>query len=206
TITLDSINAFSTWTLGNEVEPLPVNLLWYTAKRHQQHALLEWKTASEKENAGFILDVSKNGKDFTYLGKVEVKNANNISGAAYSFVDERGSKFGVQYYRLTQIDENGSKEILGTRAVKFDDATLDFSVYPNPFTDNLTLLVQTPAAANLVITITNSVGKLMYSREAHVEKGNNRTDFTVGKHLPAGSYFLRLESEGNVYNKLLIKQ
>lgn len=87
TVVLENINSFSIWTLGSEATPLPVHLLWYTAKRHQQHALQEWKTASEKNKAGFEIEVSKNGKDFIYLGKVEVTSINNYLGNTYSYLD-----------------------------------------------------------------------------------------------------------------------
>lgn len=112
----------------------------------------------------------------------------------------------MRYYPLTQADDDGRKEEMGIRAVKFDEATLDFAVYPNPLSDQLKVQILSGAVSQIKVQISNAVGQEVLKQEVELTKGNNTLDFSIGKHLPAGSYYLRMETEGSVYNKLLIKQ
>ena len=63
---------------------------------------------------------------------------------------------------------------------------LDFSFFPNPAHDKLTVTL--PSTENLEITLTNAVGQTIRK-----ETGTNETDVSG---LPAGLYFLRVEQNG----------
>ena len=56
TVTLAGIDGFSRWTLGGSGDQsLPVTLLSFSAANSHNGVILEWETASEIDNRGFIL-------------------------------------------------------------------------------------------------------------------------------------------------------
>ncbi|MDX5348673.1 MAG: proprotein convertase P-domain-containing protein [Hymenobacteraceae bacterium] len=63
TIQLTNVSGFSLWTLGDRFNPLPVELVYFTAQQHQENVVLKWATASELNNVGFAIEFSENGSE-----------------------------------------------------------------------------------------------------------------------------------------------
>ena len=68
TVARNNIAAFSIWTLGNGVNPLPVELLAFTAERQGADAQLNWSTASELNSDRFEVESSVDGNRFALIG------------------------------------------------------------------------------------------------------------------------------------------
>ena len=85
---------------------MPVELTNFVVKPATQHINLAWSTASEKDNAFFAVERSRNAVDFTVIGQVK---GNGTTSAAhdYSFTDNDVTTEGVYYYRLKQVDNDG---------------------------------------------------------------------------------------------------
>lgn len=97
---------------NRNLSPLPVTLLYFEVKRNFETSTgttLEWKTASEKNNAYFAVEKSLDGKTFTEAGRVIGKNA--ATGALYSFEDKNPAS--RAYYRLKQVDFDGTTTYSG---------------------------------------------------------------------------------------------
>ncbi len=72
------------------------------------------------------------------------------------------------------------------------------SAYPNPFVDGLSISVQTKTAAPLTTTVYNMKGQKIYTTTNALPAGDHKlqwsgVDFS-GKQVPAGVYFIRVES------------
>jgi N-acetylneuraminic acid mutarotase len=112
---------------------LPVTLIdfsgEYTGVRDE--TLLNWRTASEQENSHFEVYRSRDGESFAYLG--EVKGAGTTTSVqTYSFMDYH-SEPGVNYYRLDQVDINGSRKASETIAVvRGALSSHQLHAWPNP--------------------------------------------------------------------------
>ncbi|MBK7966697.1 MAG: T9SS type A sorting domain-containing protein [Bacteroidetes bacterium] len=77
----------------------------------------------------------------------------------------------------------------------------DFSVYPNPFTDLITVQ-NSSIAQNINVEIVNMVGQVVYK-----EQKNNLVNATIDtKSLAKGVYFIRFISNEGIATKKLIKQ
>lgn len=84
-----------------------VSWLNFTAKIQDTiHALLNWQTANETNNKGFIIQHSINNVTYDSIGFVPAGSPN---GATYSFLDSFPKPF-ANYYRLKQIDGSGNVE------------------------------------------------------------------------------------------------
>src|SRR5690606_29109334 len=113
---------------------IPVELSLFTATFKNKSVYLNWVTSSELNSRGFEIERSTNKKDFRLVGFKE-GNGTTTEEHSYSFVDDL---FGVNsyklYYRLKQIDFNGSFEY--SDIVEVEMTPTEFSLsqnYPNPF-------------------------------------------------------------------------
>ncbi|MDF1697114.1 MAG: T9SS type A sorting domain-containing protein [Saprospiraceae bacterium] len=111
---------------------LPVTFGDFTVIKSTEGILLEWNTFSEINNEKFVIQRSADGKEFSSIG--EVKGAgDSVKEEQYMFVDSDPLR-GTFYYRLQQVDRDGTYAYSDTRSIKVDHAS-QLSVYPNPSQD-----------------------------------------------------------------------
>lgn len=137
-------------------EALPVQLISYTAKAVENRSFIEWSTATETNNRMFVISRSSDGINFKEKGRVNAAG-NSSNPVYYTYSDEQPLP-GKNYYKLTQVDADGTKKILGVREVRFDKKA-DVRVYPNPSTGNVTASF-TPSLYRHII-VTDVAGKIL---------------------------------------------
>lgn len=71
------------------------------------------------------------------------------------------------------------------------DSSLSFSCYPNPFTDGVTLFVNSAESKNSKVQVFNILGQEVYSRAVSLHAGCN--EIKVDVSLPSGLYFLEMD-------------
>lgn len=182
-------------TLGDITNPLPVTLVSFSATRSGENAKLVWVTASEINNRGFEAQVSTDGKAFRTLGFVASQSSNSTTKLDYTYTDTEAGKTGVRYYRLHQIDIDGTDSYSPVRAVSFDGATLatELSIYPNPVTgDDTRLLIQTAEVGNAHLRITDLVGRIITDQTIATANGSTETKLTELTNAKAGTYLAQL--------------
>ncbi|MDO7875264.1 T9SS type A sorting domain-containing protein [Hymenobacter sp. ASUV-10] len=197
-LTQNIIKSFATFTIGENETPLPVEFTYFTAVRERTGALLNWGTAMEKNNAGFEVQVSLDGREFRTLTMVNSKNPNSSSATHYSYTDATATS-GIRYYRLRQVDTNGAFAYTPVRVVDFggkSDAVVSStsSVFPNPFRDGdqLSVNVQSGVAGNAVIQVTDAMGREITRQKAEVSVGSSTMQLPSLDNKPAGVYIVRL--------------
>ena len=114
---------------------LPVDLIDFIGYSEKETIVLEWATASEKDNDRFELFKSTDGVNFSLLTTV-AGAGNSKQMQSYSFTD-RVPLSGMNYYRLVQHDYDGKFEVLKLISVQFSDfVESKLKIYPNPTTDS----------------------------------------------------------------------
>ncbi|WKN32569.1 T9SS type A sorting domain-containing protein [Porifericola rhodea] len=127
--------------LYNPLSPLPVDLVSFEAYWDSKVVMLEWETASEKNNDYFEVERSDNGYQYTAVGKVKGKGTTDEL-STYSYADEVSSN-GEYFYRLKQVDFDGAISYSLIRYVKVElSTTTKVDVYPNPTTDYCNVVVE----------------------------------------------------------------
>jgi hypothetical protein len=91
---------------------VPVELQYFTADKKQDHVLLQWATATERNTSHFELEKSANGKNFTPLSIQTAKGSNSY----YTLIDKQPLD-GINYYRLLTHDFNGTEAYSKTVSV-----------------------------------------------------------------------------------------
>ena len=119
---------------------LPVNLSAFNAVARNQKVYLTWSTVSEINNDYFQIERSEDGKRFSAIAKVNGKG-NSSSVQKYSFIDGASFSTGeTLYYRIKQVDKDGSAQYSKPIPVKLTDlSTPVISIYPNPATNDVTI-------------------------------------------------------------------
>ncbi len=209
TLTSTGINSLTRMTLGSTIKPLPVELLSFTATKRGNNAELKWTTATEQNNQGFEVQVSVDGKNYERLGFVESRVGSSAMKQDYSFTDARSSKNGVQYYRLKQVDFDGTSKIYGPKTVNFGDivAASPSEAYPNPFKDKLRVNISSPERGVATIKLYTATGRLLKTEALHVEAGVNDSPLALANTAyEPGLYMLVIELNGRQQTIKLMKE
>jgi hypothetical protein len=103
--------AFSPWTLASVTanNPLPIELLSFTATPAGHVVDLKWSTASERDNAFFTVERSVDAQHFEGISQLPAVG-NSQSVIYYADVDHTPMP-GLSYYRLRQTDQDGTSTL-----------------------------------------------------------------------------------------------
>ncbi|HRI61126.1 MAG TPA: T9SS type A sorting domain-containing protein [Saprospiraceae bacterium] len=133
---------------------LPVELAFIYARRNDDGILLEWQTASEKDNAYFQVEHSMNGKTFQAIGELPGKGT-TATANQYHFLHDKPS-VGTNYYRLKQVDYDGKFEYSKiVSAVIHQEETIH--IFPNPTDGPVFVKGQTDESTARVTDLTGKV-------------------------------------------------
>lgn len=208
-ITNTLITAFSPFTFGSKsstLNALPVEMKDFKAECMDQAVSLNWSTASEKNNAYFLIERSSDGSNWTDLHH-EPGAGNSMATKAYAFTDAQPLE-GLAYYRLSQADADGSVRPYRTLAVTCPATagTDDLKVYPNPAANEFyaeIYLSQNYGAGQLKIT--DALGRVCL--EQVVAEGRGKQVIRISNRLAPGSYALQVSYPSKVLpvQKLIIR-
>lgn len=186
--------------------PLPVELLSFTATARQQDVFLKWKTGSEQENKGFVIQRSTDTRNWFAVGFV--KGAGNSAVTLqYAFVD-KGLAPGKYFYRLVQQDFDGTEKNSPVEQIVISGGLL-FELkqnYPNPFRNQTTVEFVLPQQGRATLALFDLNGKRV---QTLLDETRGKGVHIVTLHtqkLTSGIYYLRLESGGsNAVRKIIIQ-
>lgn len=175
----------------NKVNPLPVRLLLFTAALKEKAVLLQWATAMETGNTGFELQRSANGREFYYIGFV-AGTGNSSVRRDYHYTDQNLPAASKLYYRLKQVDKDGTVHYSAVCIIKLGGTTgFEFVAQPNPFRDKVQLSVVSQREERAVVRITDAFGKTVHM--ATVSLINGTSVFTPElQNMPQGLYYVQL--------------
>ena len=198
TITITASDNKSTVLINNVTissgSPLPVELTRFDAIAKDQSVNVSWATASEKNNDHFDVQRSTTGDAFETIGNVKGQG-NSTTAHEYAFVDIRPLA-GLSYYRLRQVDTDGSSDFSPVATVQ-SAAGQKAIAFPNPSTGTITL----PALDGLInYRIYNNIGQTLLSGQAI---GNEQFDITK---IPRGTFFLELTSQSGRTTQRLMRE
>jgi hypothetical protein len=188
------------------VEILPVEIIYLNASKQGNNVLLEWATAMEQDNKGFEVQVSTDGFNYRLLTFVPSKNGNTSMKQVYTFTDKENGKHGTRYYRLKQIDNSGTSEFFGPKAVTFGSVASKIIAFPNPFHDEVTLDIASEKGGKMLIVVTDAVGKQLMQRTVAVEQGFTTEKLKLDASLPRGMYIIKTHIGAETQYIKLIKE
>jgi hypothetical protein len=189
--------------------PVPVELTSFTATANGKEVILNWTTATELNNQGFEIErasskTSPRQEDWEKIGFVPGYGT-TTEPKSYSYSDQSVND-GTNYYRLKQIDYDGSYEYSDVVEVDyraFSSYLLEQN-YPNPFNPTTTIGFGIQNKSNVKITVLNSIGEeVAVVLNEEKEPGFHQVEFNA-TGLPSGVYFYQLKSGDFIQTKKMI--
>lgn len=107
-VNVGAADFFRSWTLSNILEPLPVELVRFSAACDGARTVLNWTTASESGVTRFVIERSLNGSGFEAIGEV---NASGGPGVATNYVFVDASPGYPTFYRLRTMEASGAETL-----------------------------------------------------------------------------------------------
>lgn len=194
----------SIYTLNFSTTLIPVELVSFKGEVSGKDVILSWQTRTEKNNFGFEVEAKDAGK-WQKIGFVK-GTGTSASPVNYSFRDTRNTAGTKKFYRLKQIDLDGSYKYYPEIEVQ-SNIPDNFSLsqnYPNPFNPTTKISFALKEKSLVTLSVFDVTGKL-------VEKLVNR-EMDAGyydimynaSNLVSGIYFYRIEAGTFVSTKKMI--
>ncbi len=172
---------------------LPIDLLSFDGNANTQGNLLKWNTANEQNFNGFEIERAVSDQSFSKIGYLPGKGA-----GSYQFLDKYAAE-GINYYRLKQIDKDGSFTYSKTIAVDFSLNPGELLIYPIPAINEFNV-----ANGKGTMNIINNSGQVLKTVTI-AEDVNTSVDIS---NLTSGFYTLQFvrSDGGTVIKKILVNK
>jgi hypothetical protein len=189
-----STNFHGIWTLGESGAPLPITLLSFNAvwaNSRQTEARVFWATASEENNDYFDVQRSADGSTWTNIERVQGAGT-SINTLNYQILD-KNPLHGVSYYRLRQVDFDGTATYTHIVSLKREISGAAISVYPNPATNQFQVAFEGFKSEEANINILDNSGRIVLVQNNNVL--NNPVQIINASGFQSGVYYIHVTSE-----------
>ncbi|MDB5267267.1 MAG: C-terminal target protein [Hymenobacter sp.] len=182
------VSGFSDFTAGGDfnVNPLPVELVSFTARAQGSAVALSWRTATEKNSQAFEVERSADGATFARIGTVAAAGSSSAP-RTYELLDTKlPDNAATLYYRLRQVDQDGTFNYSPVRSIVLKGAVAALSLYPNPTATGAATL--TGAQPGTLVTVYDALGRPVLSAPADA---TGTAALLLPGGLPTGVYVVR---------------
>jgi len=207
---------------GYKDNPLPVNLIEFTASLSKEGVHLNWVTESEIENQGFIIERREDSSVWR-----EIANFINDSGLRghgtvtyqneYEYTDKLVQARTTYEYRLGDVDYNTAITYHNTLTIKIEVTDIvaipkEFSLksaYPNPFNPITKLEYILPQASKVRLSVFDISGTIVRTLVNRQESAGNKQVYwngkdDFGKNVSGGIYLYRIETEEYIATRKML--
>lgn len=178
---------------------LPVSLINFSGNRVGSNVVLKWTTAVESDNAGFEIQRLIDG-EFKKVGFVNSREDGNSAFQLQYQYTELNNTNAVSWYRLVQVNKDGTKKVLPSLAVRGLEDLKKLLIYPNP---GSTVNVLFGSSSIRDISVTDLSGK-------QIKRWNNYSDDNLTiTGLTTGLYMLQVmdrSTKAKIVSKILISR
>lgn len=194
-VSTTAVTDFNAITIGDRFgnNPLPVELLEFSAWPNGNVVDLAWATATENGNGHF--EVERSGDGITFTPLVIVPGAGNSQEELhYAAIDAQPMR-GVNFYRLKQVDLDGAYTYSEVVAVNFGSTeTNDPVLFPNPGNGDLNVAINLGTDQDVTFEVVDMTGRTVL-RERHIVAARSVIALRTAA-LPSGSYTVVLHNHG----------
>ncbi len=174
---------------------LPVELTDFYVIKNDNNGILHWETSVEINNEGFYIERSSDMENFESIAFVRAVTLPTNSNQ-YKYVDE-GLSSGKYYYRLRQVDLDGSTTYSKVESLHIDENEEgQIKFFPNPFSDLLQIDIPTYSPdQSISVKIYDRLGKLVFE-DQNINTENGVIKLSLSE-LAQGSYFVCVQTASN---------
>lgn len=200
TLTEDGINTVSSFRVqSNSV--LPIDLAYFQGKAIEAGIQLEWETLLEENNDFIAIERSRDGQHFEEIGRMEGKGSTD-QAQLYHFID-RTPLVGLNYYRLRQVDFDGTFEYHDIISVHWHASENAIKVFPTITRDYLHLQWAAPLESETNLRIISTLGRVV--QEVKVPSEISEWSLSTVQ-LEQGYYILQIPGPSELRNIRFLKR
>ncbi len=196
TITWNAAVDYNKFILGSidwRFNPLPFNLLKFTALAKASTVDLEWTVNGNDEQQEYVLEKSVDGIHFTEL--VRVAALDNLATASYLRTDLQPVN-GLNHYRVTAYSKTGEFRKSQVIQVWFGQKQGKLSVFPNPVTGTQVNLVTAGLLKGVYnVQLLAADGKLLLSTRLVHDGLQSVQSVQLPVTMSKGVYWLQLSND-----------
>jgi len=185
---------------------LPVNLLSFDAKNIENsnnQVVLSWSTAQEINNSHFVVMKSNDGNTWESIATIEGMG-NTFENTTYTYTDN--SPASVNYYKLIQVDFDGTETNLGIRFVLSNSTITKVEpvLFPNPVQNVLNVKIENAGISNATIEIMDLSGKIIFTQNNEIYE--IQTIQISTENFAAGIYTVRITLNNHTSVQRVVKR
>lgn len=184
----------------------PVEISRFGAERSgPREARIFWTTVSERNHAAFEVQKSRDGIHFTTFASIYGEGSDSFITRNYEAFDQE-PHFGANYYRLKQIDKDGTFTFSKITVVHFNDIDVAKGavLYPNPASQNHLYLRVQKTDAPVSITCFDLTGRVIDATTEKTTADEYRVHFR--QTLTAGIYLFKIKIGTDEYLEKVVIQ
>lgn len=186
---------------------LETQLLSFSGRLSNGHALLTWSTTREEEPLQFEVHKSTDGINFNVIAIVNNRNDPGAEINDYSFTDPVAVNNGKVFYRVIMRNTGGQSVL--SRTVVLTGSEYDrlaFVSVINPFSNELYFEISSSEPGKAETELMDALGKTILRKSFDVTDGVNRLVLGRTEGIASGLYYLRVLSGGSVIQRRVVKQ
>jgi len=166
----------------------------FQVKNNNRKVQINWVTENEKSGNKYVVEMSKNGRDFIAISRQE---ATGIGTKDYGLeYDAKSSDNGRLYFRVQQTDLQNRVRYSPVKTISFDEnGLINPSIYPNPAIKTVNVQFESPQTGTLMLELINTTGQVMQQSTVRATKMNS-VQFDLKQKYPRGAYWLRIRNTG----------
>jgi hypothetical protein len=185
----------SEYSAGSLCVILPITLIAFDARPIDGRVTLTWTTASESNNARFIVERSRTGEEWSPVA--ELPGAGTSTTMLHYAAQDAAPLHGLAYYRLKQVDYDGTTAFSPIRPVTTGGDT-PIVLYPNPARH--VVHIAHGGSGAMEVTITDLQGRTLRSERL----GDDATSTMDISGLLSGPYIATFTGAGTAHTLRLV--
>lgn len=187
-------SAYSAVVSAKTFQALPALLQYFSAAQINQKVQISWGTLNEINVAGFIIEWSVDGVNFSAIANIQPKHSlNNVIVNNYLFLHKTDKA--QNYYRIKILDNDGSYQYSTVKSISLKSNN-EIVVYPNPVKNYLTIDISKTSFKNVDIQLNDITGRQVLS-----SKVNNLIGTLQLNNIAEGVYSIQLQNNGTVIQR-----
>lgn len=195
------------WLNGSNFDnsPLPVTMLYLEAEVIQNSYIqVRWATETEINNNRFDIERSTDAQSWAQIDSLPGHN-NTTSETDYTYNDLKVVPNQRYYYRLKQVDNNGSYQYTNIVSAMLigSDAFVVKGFIPNPSNGNTGIIVTSPIGQDVSVELMDMLGRRVVSETHGVNKGITNLEFDYSR-LASGTYTAIITAGTTVVTKKVV--
>lgn len=181
---------------------LPANDIQLSGKSNGAVNELNWTTSSEKNTEYHVLMRAGENGVFEEISTQQAVGNSKVS-SYYTATDNNAPT--KSYYKIKVVDVDGETTTFSNVVVVENnkiDATINFTIYPNPTNSVANVHITSKISSNIVLNVYNALGELL--KTENISYAENTIAVNLSTYVK-GVYFIELLVNGNSKTKRVVK-